>query len=733
MNQEKISQQLVELLKDCHKYLRNVNEKLITDAFNLCVEAHKEQRRESGELYFTHPISVARILVKEIPLDDISVAAALLHDVVEDTEYDIEYIKQEFGEVVANIVDGVTKISGVFESREITQAASYRKLLLSMVTDVRVILVKFADRLHNMRTLGSLSEERQKRMAQETLDIYAPFAHRFGLGNIKWELEDLSFKYLNRAAYDEIKQALNTKREERADYIEEFASPIEERLQELGKFKFEISGRPKHLYSIYNKMVSQGKGIDEIYDLFAVRIILDTPDVNDCFVVYGIVADIYTPDPTRFKNYISVPKKNGYQSLHTTVFGPSGRKVEVQIRTRTMHEVSEKGVAAHFRYKEDGVNSYIEDKELEEWAKWVREIFDKSGDGTPEQLIESFKLNLYQDEIYLFTPKGDLKILPKNATPVDFAFEIHSRVGYSCIGAKVGGKIVPLDYKLRSGDQVEILTSKNQTPNKNWEKFLVTHKAKLAIRKYLNEEKRREQQEGKEIWEKKVKKMKFHINDDDFEKVLHSLRYENRGEFYYALGNGGIEIDIAYQIVQDKWNNGLPQRVNGGSMSTSEQINFSNYANHARNQSGISVVGGGTAILYAYAKCCNPVPGDDVIGIVTVGSGIKIHRRNCKNIGALHETAKPRMIEVGWSGAEKGDFIAAIRITGEDRPAMLNDLTSAIVSYNNTNIRSVNIESTDSLFEGVITVYVKNTEHLHRIFDKVKKIKGVKSVERFEE
>lgn len=717
------------LLNDCRNNLPHVDEELITKAFHFCIDAHGKDLRASGEPFYYHPIEVARIVAREIPLDDVSVAAALLHDVVEDTDFTLKDLKEEFGAAVANIVDGATKITDVFKSHEVTQAASYRKLLLSMVNDVRVILIKFADRLHNMRTLQYLSPERQQRMARETIEIYAPFAHRFGLGNIKWELEDLSFKYLNRKAYDEIKNSLNIKRKEREKYIRKFSRPIEQRLEE-NNIKFEISGRAKHLYSIYNKVMNRGKSLDEIYDLFAVRIILDTENVNDCFVAYGIASDIYTPVPERFKNYISVPKKNGYQSLHTTVVGPEGKKVEVQIRTRKMHEVAERGVAAHFRYKEDADNSYVEDRELEEWASWVRDIFENAGDEAPEQLYESFKLNLYQDEIYVFTPKGDLRILPKSATPVDFAFDIHSKVGYHCIGAKVNGKIVPLDYKLESGDQVEILTSKNQTPNKDWDRFAITHKAKSQIRKFLKEEKRQKQDEGRELWQRKVKKLKLHINEDDLEKIAHSMKFENKTDFYYALATGALDPDVAADMIQERLSN---TSVKNAITPADATVAFNSFAKLARTEANGISIGNNSAVLYSYARCCNPVPGDDIVGIVTVGSGVKIHRRACRNIRSMLDTMRPRLVEVEWSSAEKGDFMAAIRITGEDRPAMLNDITSAIVSYNNTNIRSVNIDSFDSIFEGVVTVYVKNTEHLERVFDKLRKIKGVKNVERFEE
>ena len=730
-----IRAQRQELLEACRRNLRHVDEAMIGKAFDFCVQAHGKDLRASGEAYYTHPIQVAKIVATELPLDDVSVAAALLHDVVEDTEFSQNDIRQEFGEEVANIVDGATKITDVFKSHEITKAASYRKLLISLINDVRVILVKFADRLHNMRTLQYLKPEKQKRLARETLTIYAPLAHRFGLGSIKWELEDLAFKYTNRPAYDEIKNSLNIKRQEREDYIRNFSEPIEEQLREAG-FKFEVGGRAKHIFSIYNKLVNRGKTIEEIYDLFAVRIILDTPKPNDCFTVYGIVSDIYTPVPERFKNYISVPKKNGYQSLHTTVIGPQGRKVEVQIRTRTMHEVAEKGVAAHFRYKEISGNSYIEDAELEEWVHWVRDVFDSAGEDAPEQVVESFKLNLYQNEIYLFTPKGELRILPQKATPVDFAYAIHTKVGHHCIGAKVNQKIVPLDYELHSGDQVEIITSKNQRPNKDWEKFAITHKAKSNIRKFFKEERRVQISDARELWARRMRKLKVHINDDELEKIVRQMRYMNKAEFFFALGAGKITLDAAEAAVLERWNKaGGARRPESQPEETAQQdaITFDKFKHTARTEAdGVYMVGSDAPLKYSYARCCNPVPGDDITGVVTVGGGVKIHRTACKNIVSMQESLKPRLVDVRWSSRQAKSFMAAIKVTGDDRPAMLNDLTSAILSCDHTNIRSVNIDSYDSLFEGVITVHVMDVNQVEEIFRVLRTVKGVKTVSRFE-
>ncbi|HOV99239.1 MAG TPA: bifunctional (p)ppGpp synthetase/guanosine-3',5'-bis(diphosphate) 3'-pyrophosphohydrolase [Bacteroidota bacterium] len=717
---------LDDLLAECRKNLRSVDEDLIRRAFALSVEAHKNNLRASGEPYFHHPYEVAMIVAREIPLDDISVASALLHDVVEDTEFELKDIREEFGDVIANIVDGATKISDIFESHEITEAESYRKLLLSMVNDIRVMLIKFADRLHNMRTLQYLSYERQQRLAKETLEIYAPFAHRFGLARIKWELEDLAFKYLNHEEYEHIARQIRAKRHEREAYIQRFVDGIEKQLKASG-LKYTIEGRPKHIYSIYNKMEKRGKPLEEIYDLFAVRIILDTDNNNDCFLVYGIVTEIYKPIPERFKDYISVPKQNGYQSIHTTVIGPGGRKVEVQIRTRAMHEVAEKGVAAHWMYKE---SKTVLDKELENWITWVREIFEQRESSNPKDLLESFKLNLYQDEIYVFTPKGELKILPRGATPVDFAFEIHSNIGYHCIGAKVNGRIVPLNTLLRSGDQIEIITSKNQKPNPDWEQFVVSHKAKAHLRRFIREEIRKKADEGKEIWEKRTKRRKMHYSNDDLDKFIRSLHFADRQLFFAAIAEEKVDVDTLLEefVIQL-----APSTDKVITEDKSEDGNlFTKFVTTARDiVSGISVSGEKDHFLYQHAKCCNPIPGDEIIGFITTGEGIKIHRKDCKNILTLRLAESARIVEVTWPQSDEADYIAGIHISGEDRLGLLNDVTHAISSYQNTNIRSVTMDSKGSVFDGKIILYVKDVEHLKRIMEKLKRIPNVSTVERF--
>ncbi len=728
MVQPKYKKKLDDLLAICRKNLRSVNEDLITRAFELSLEAHKHDIRASGEPYFYHPYEVATVVAKEIALDDVSVACALLHDVAEDTDFSIKDIREEFGDTIADIVDGTTKITDIFRSHEITQAESYRKLLLSMVNDIRVMIVKFADRLHNMRTLEYLPIEKQQRLAKETLDIYAPFAHRFGLAKIKWELEDLAFKHLHRKEYEEIVHAIKAKRREREHYIRKFTVPIESHLKE-GGYAFEIEGRPKHLYSIYNKMVKRNKPLDEIYDMFAVRIVLDTTDDNKCFSVYGIVSEIYKPVAERFKNYISIPKKNGYQSLHTTVIGPEGKMVEVQIRTKSMHEIAERGVAAHWMYKE---NAGTLDKELENWVNWVREIFDQRTDETPKELMESFKLNLYQDEIYVFTPKGDLKILPKGATPIDFGFEIHSNVGSHTIGAKVNGRIVPLNTILQSGDQVEIITSKKQTPNADWEKFAVTHKAKSAVRHWIKEEERKHIEEGKELWDKKIKKAKLHINDDELTKFVHLQRINNTQDFYLGITTQTVDPDAMIGLLIEKTKRPTAEQEQKGENGAS--LLFNRFVKSARSiTSGISLFGTHDNFMHNYAKCCNPIPGDEIVGFITTGEGLKIHRKDCRNVASMRLNDEERIVEVSWPPTDEVDFIVGVKLSGQDRSGLLNEITHAISTYNNTNIRSVNIATKDSLFDGQFILYVKNTEHLTGIVERLKRLKGITKVERFEE
>ncbi len=712
---------LNEILQLCKTKLQRYDETLIRKAFFLCYRAHSAEKRASGEPYFYHPVEVAKIMLEEIPLDDVSVAAALLHDVVEDTEYTIEDIRDEFGDEVATIVEGLTKISDIFANREIKEAESFRKMLLSMIHDIRVILIKFCDRLHNMRTLDALPPHRQVKIATETRDIYAPFAHRFGLGKIKIELENLAFKYLDREAYDDLVEELKLTRADRMAYLETVMQPIEKELRKRG-FDFEISGRPKHLFSIYNKMRSQGKSLEEIYDLYGIRIILNSDDASECFSVYGYITQIFQPVPERFKDYISVPKHNGYQSLHTTIIGPKGRMVEVQIRTRKMHEFAENGVAAHWRYKE---KVSTKDEAIDSLIRWARELIENADSAAA--FMEGFRMNLYQDEIYVFTPKGDMKVLPRNATPVDFAFEIHTEIGMHCIGAKVNGKIVALHTKLKSGDQVEIITSKNQTPKADWEKFVVTHKAKLKIRQFLNEERRAQIEEGRTLWSKLVEKTKRVFSESDLARLAKHHGLATVADFFRAIGAKEINAEKA-----------LSELAHPEQKPEKPIIQYTDFLKDARQTRApltdksrdAVIIEGMNGIAYAYAKCCNPVPGDEIIGIVTAGGVVKIHRRNCRNINNEHIVKSGKLVSVNWRASSTNEFLAGLRIFGEDRIGMTNAITQAILKTD-TNIRSIALNAKDGIFEGTVVVYVKDIAHLSRLVEKIKRIDGVFTVERF--
>ncbi len=710
---------LEEILVLCRENLHSVNENLIKKSFQLSYRAHSNTYRTSGKAYFTHPFEVAKIVAKEISLDDISVVSAFLHDVVEDTEIDLNFIKKEFGKEVANIVDGVTKIGGVFKGHDLSQAENYRKLLLSMINDVRVILVKFADRLHNMRTLSFVPADKQRRIAKETIEIYAPFANRFGLGKVKWELEDLSFKYLNNEAYSDLAKKINDKRRERESFIKKFIKPISEQLKQH-KISFEVGGRPKHLYSVYRKMIKQNLPFEKIFDLLAIRIILDYDDPNQCYYVLGIINQLYTPIPDRFKDYISIPKKNNYQSIHNTVVSQEGKLVEIQIRTKKMHEIAERGVAAHWKYKE---NLTAKQNDLEDWVNWVRDIFENaSKDEATEEILASFKLNLYQDEIFVFTPQGDLRRLPVGSTPLDFAYEIHSNIGSHCIGAKINGKIVPLDSKLVSGDQVEIITSKNQNPNKSWLQLAVTHKAKSNIRKYLNREEESIVEKGKEIWEKKIKKQKLTFNPDELNRLIRKLKLNNFSQFYKAIALDEINPETILNPPEEEV------------LESIKEVKFDKFANIARSDAGgIIIEGENKGIPYVYAKCCTPIPGDHIVGYITIGEGIKIHKKVCKNLINMSKMNEERLVPVHWQQVHGEHFVAGIAIRGDDKRGILNDISNSITSYKNTNIKSVNINTQDSFFNGVVMVYIDGIDHLNKLISRIKKINGIFSVERFDD
>lgn len=725
---------LEQLLKVCRESLEDVDEEMVSRAFKLCYVSHKGIERASGEPYYYHPVAVAKIVASEINIDDVSVVASLLHDTVEDTEVTLDDIKEKFGDTVSHLIDGVTKISGVFKSRNTKQAETFMKMLLSMAEDIRVVLIKFADRLHNMRTIQHLPREKQMQKATETMELYAPLAHRFGLFNIKSELEDLCFKVIDPNSYKFIARKLREKKEAREAFIEDFMEPIEDELDKQG-FTFEMKGRPKHIYSIFRKMQRQQKPFEEIYDLFAIRIILEEPhSKEDCWRVYSIITDWYTPIPKRFRDFISVPKANGYQSLHTTVITKQGRKVEVQIRTRHMDDIAEKGVAAHWKYKEGKKGG---SETLEKFVHWVRDILDNPRPDAATEFVKDFQLNLYQDEIYVFTPDGELRTLPQGATPIDFAFDIHSEIGERAIAAKVNGKMAPLRQKLDIGDQVEIITGNKINLNPDWIDDVVTHKAKSRIRQYIKQKERQTADEGREIWEKRAKRGNVEISEQDLMRVAQKLKFDSTQDLFYDIGKGSFDVNELYNAVKQFTSKGRiddqDEQQQADPVSEEEiQKTYINAARSVSDEKALIINGEITNVKYSYANCCNPIPGDDVIGFISRTGDVKIHRSNCKNIHHLIQTDGERIVDVSWAKNIDSKFLGAVKIIGEDRVGMINDITDVLSKSLETNMKSINVNSDSGMFEGILTVYVDDINHLDRIIKKLQKVEGVKSVFRYE-
>ncbi len=726
-----VAEQLDALLDACRRALPTVGEEMIRRAFRLAYWAHRDDRRATGELYIMHPLAVARIYVEEIAFDDVSVAAALLHDVVEDTEITLGLLEQAFGTELATIVDGLTKIRGVFASREIGQAENVRKLMLSMASDIRVILIKFADRVHNMRTIEGLPAQKQLKIAHETLDLFAPLAHRFGLFRIKSEMEDLSLRIIYPEAYYEIATGLQATKQEREAYLENFMAPLRARLKEEG-FDFDIYGRPKNIYSIYRKMRRQEKTLEEIYDLMAVRIVIKMSGKkarDECWRAYSVVTDTYTPLPERFHDFISTPKSNGYQSLHTTVLGPDARRVEVQVRTQDMHDVAERGVAAHWKYKE-GLNTNT--GRFDEWLSWVRDLLETPRTDLATEFVQDFRLNLYDAEIYIFTPKGEVVTLPRDATPVDFAFQVHTEVGFHCIGAKVNGKMVPLSYKLKSGDQVEIITSKKQTPNPDWNKFVVTHKARARIRQWVNEKRRKAVELGREVWEKKAKKAGLETHDGALRQQALRLKFSSQHDLFEELGKGAQDADELIHVLK----NGAPREEDTAQQPSDLQRHFAAFIDTAQQTGSPALIIDGeqqTHVATEYAACCSPIPGDEVFGYVSKTGAIKIHRTSCRNAPHLLVNHADRIVQVEWSRHKDVSFIVALRVMGEDRVGIVSDLTTVISKNLKTNIRSITVNSEEGFFDGTVVLFVNDLGHLRRIIDRLKRIEGIYGVYRREE
>ena len=712
------------LLRACKSTLQKGDKRMIRKAFDMALESHKDMRRKSGEPYIYHPMAVAQIAAEEIGLGTTSIVCALLHDVVEDTSMTLDDIEMEFGKKVAKIIDGLTKISGVFDTNSSLQAENFRKMLLTLADDVRVILIKLADRLHNMRTMEFMPRDKQLKLSSETVYLYAPLAHRLGLYTIKSELEDLSMKYMERETYQFLKVKLNEKKTEREKFIRDFIEPVKKVLisQDLDA---DLFGRPKSIHSIWNKMKKKSIPFEEVYDLFAIRIILDSAPEHekaDCWKAYSIVTDLYRPNPDRLRDWISSPKANGYESLHTTVMGPRGQWVEVQIRTKRMNEIAEKGFAAHWKYKESSTDSG-----LDQWVQKVRDML-KNPDSNALDFLDDFKMNLFSDEIFIFTPKGALIQLPLNATALDFAFEIHTDVGASCIGAKVNHKLVPLSYKLQNGDQVEIITSGKQTPKEDWLNFVVTAKAKAKIKSALKEERRKIAEDGKEILERKLKSLKITYNSENIHKLSYFFKLTSTQDLFYNIAKGIIDMkDLKEYQASEKIIENKPQ-----DKIEPEQIH-SLLRNIKTKDSDILLIGEDMQkIDYKLANCCNPIPGDDVFGFVTVSDGIKIHRTNCPNAAKLMANYGYRIVKARWTNQQELAFLTGLRITGIDDVGLINKLTTVISQDFKVNIRSITVDSDNGIFEGSLMVYVNDTEHLDNLIKNLKLVKGITAVNRFD-
>lgn len=723
-NQE-ISRRYKDMLQHTYQTLTKDDKKLIRKAFDLAVDAHKDQRRKTGEPYIFHPIEVAKIVADEIGLGATSIATALMHDVVEDTDYTLDDINEIFGSKITRIIDGLTKISVLNKQDVSIQSENYRKLLLTLSEDVRVILIKIADRLHNMRTLDSMSEDKQLKIASETIFIYAPLAHRMGLYNIKSELEDLSLKYTKPEEYVSIERKLQETQQDREKYIANFTEIIKEQLNEEG-LEFEIKGRSKSVFSIHRKMQSQRITFEEVYDKFAIRIIYRSDKKNEKFLawkIYSIVTDTFRPNPKRLRDWISQPKSTGYESLHITVLGPVARWVEVQIRSERMDELAERGVAAHYKYKE---NYKVEDSKVDEWIQQVREMLENQDTQDASEFIDNFKFNLYAKEIFVFTPKGDLFSLPKGASSLDFAYAIHSNIGDTCLGAKVNGKLYPLSHELQSGDQVEILTSPNQKPKPDWLEFVVTSKARSKVKASLNAARRAMSEEGKEILIRKLR----HLKIDFTESVLNDLqvffKLKNSQDVFYRVATGEIDNKSLRKFTERK--SGITGFINRfrpkSKMVTSQE--------ETPKQKLDSLVFGTDEerLNYELASCCNPIAGDKVFGFVTVSKGIRVHKKDCPNAVSLQANQAYRIIRAKWIDSTSQLYRAILNIQGIDRLGLINDITKIISSNLHVHIRSFNISEEDGIFDGKISVSVKNKSQLDKILDELKQIEGIQKVSR---
>ena len=723
-----IAQEYKELLRISYQTLTNEDKKIIRKAFDVAVDAHKDQRRKSGEAYIFHPISVAKIVARDIGLGATSIAAALMHDVVEDTDITVEDIEKMFNPKIAQLVEGLTKIAKVKTDQEISmQAENFRKMLLTLNDDVRVILIKIADRLHNMQTMGSMADYKQAKIASETLYIYAPLAHRLGLYNIKTQLEDLGLKYTEPVIYNDIVSKIKETKEEQDEYIKTISDILSTSLQEEG-IEFTMKGRPKSIYSIRRKMKVQSVTFDEVYDKFALRIIYKSNPHDEKFIawkIYSVVTDHYRPSPSRLRDWISSPKSTGYEALHITVMGPKGRWVEIQVRSERMDEVAEKGYAAHYKYK----NGATEEHGLEIWLNQLKEALENSASNAVD-FVEDFKLNLYAKEIYVFTPKGEIKSLPKGATSLDFAFSIHSEIGVKTRGTKVNGKLVPLNHVLNSGDQVEIITSPNQKPTSQWLDYVTTSRAKNKIKNVLNENTKKIAEDGKELLERKLRHLKITLNEQTLNELVNYFKLHTSLDLFYRAGIGTIENQQLKDFAAQKSNtlvNFFKKTIKRTPTSSSEQVQ----KNELNKKFDMLVFGVEQNKLdYKLSSCCNPIPGDEVFGFITISEGIKVHKKDCPNAISLQSNYAYRIIQAKWIDSSQEEFKAVLKITGMDTLGLTNELTKVISNQMNVNIQSISLSSEAGIFNGQVTVVVQNNTILKKLIDNIRKVDGIDKITR---
>ncbi|HET6767792.1 MAG TPA: bifunctional (p)ppGpp synthetase/guanosine-3',5'-bis(diphosphate) 3'-pyrophosphohydrolase [Chitinophagaceae bacterium] len=713
------------LLRALKTKLKPGDKRLIRLAFEMAVDAHKTMRRKSGEPYILHPIAVARICVEEIGLGVRSTICSLLHDTVEDTDISLEDVEREFGNEIARIVDGLTKISNVIDVNASQQAENFKKILLTLTDDPRVILIKLADRLHNMRTLDHMKVDKQLKISSETVYVYAPLAHRMGLYNIKTEMEDLAMKYLEPDTYKEIARKLAETKKERSRYINEFIKPLKDKL-EKAELKFEIYGRPKHIHSIQNKMKKKGVSFEEVYDLFAIRIILDSTtdkEKEDCWKVYSIITDEYTPAPERLRDWLSNPKSNGYEALHTTVMGPQGKWVEVQIRTKRMNEIAEKGLAAHWKYKEGS----SDENRFDKWFQQIREVIGNQ-DTDSVDFLQDFKTSFLAEEIYVYTPKGDVKMLPVGSTALDFAFSIHSAIGVKTIGAKVNHKLVPLSHKLRSGDQVEIITSNKQKPSEDWLNFVVTSKAKGRIRDALKEEKRKIADDGKYTVQRKIEGMGAAFNQHNIDELWSYYKLNSPLDLFYQVAIKNIDLKELkeFKVFGDRIEAPRPVKI--------QEIKVDGIHQPLAKKDAELIIFGESSdkIVYNLANCCKPIPGDDVFGFVTTGKGLTIHRTNCPNAAKLMANFGHRIVKTKWAKNKEISFLTGLKIVGLDDVGVVNKITNLISGELRINIAAMTIEAKEGVFQGNIKLYVHDKEELDELVSRLLALPGIEKVDRYD-